>query len=503
MGRVRADRAILVRVGSALQLRRAEPGGSRFERAGLVAKLARGSVSAFIIHIVGAGLSYSAQLAVARAVGAEGYGVYAYVFVWLTVLAYVSALGFDVSVMRFVPAYLAPRAFDLLRGVIQYARRRAAAVGCGIAFAGVVSVLSWSGDLRRDLANTFLVGFAVVPLLALSWICAAVVRGFGGVVSALAPDRIVRDGVLLVLVLLASRGAGWKIDAPLVMAATLLGSAAALGLVSLAMRRLRPTAVIGIAPIYDAPTWRLTALPLVVISVAEALMNRTGVMLLGWIVDTRDAGIYALAFSIALVVVLPRIAVNALLAPAISDLFVRNDYSALRAIVAKTASWSLLGATCIALPLMVLAEPVLSLFGQDFAAGAPALRILLIGQVMAVATGSQLHLMTMTGRERSAALQLVASVAANVALGAMLVSPLGPTGAAVATTTALIGWNTAMALSIRRHLRLLPGVLAAWPDKTRRIVSNGGDVAKSRAEALYKRTEGSNPFPPSDYDPIL
>jgi len=191
-------------------------------------------------------------------------------------------------------------------------------------------------------------------------------------------------------------------------------------------------------------------------------------------VDTRDAGIYALAFTIALVVVLPRIAVNALLAPVISDLFVRNDYSALRAIVAKTASWSLLGATCIALPLLVLAEPVLSMFGQDFAAGVPALRILLIGQVMAVAPGSQLHLMTMTGRERSAAMQLVASVAVNVALGAVLVSPLGPTGAAVATTTALIGWNTAMALSIRRHLRLLPGVLAAWPDKTRCIVSNGG-----------------------------
>src|SRR5262249_7295475 len=140
------------------------------------------------------------------------------------------------------------------------------------------------------------------------------------------------------------------------------------------------------------------------ISVAEALMNRTGVMLLAWIADTRDAGIYALAFNISLVVILPRIAVNALLAPTISDLFIRNDHAALRAIVAKAASWSLLGATCMALPLLVLAQPVLSLFGQDFVAGVPPLRILVIGQVMAAATGSQLHLMTMTGRERSAAM---------------------------------------------------------------------------------------------------
>jgi O-antigen/teichoic acid export membrane protein len=502
MGRVRRDRAVLVQVKSALQLRRVEAAGSPSECSGPAYRLARGTVSAFTIHVVAAGLSYCAQLAVACAMGADGYGVYAYVLAWVTMLAYVSTLGFDVSLLRFVPAYLAPRAFDLLQGVIQYARRRVAAAGCGIAFAGVVGVLSWSEGLRPDLANTFLVGFAVVPLLALSWIGAAVVRGFGGVVTALAPDRVVRDGVLLVL-LLASRSMGWGINAPSAMVATLLGSAAGFGLVNLAMRRLRPSAVSGVAPIYDAPTWRLTALPLVAISVAEALMNRTGVMLLGWIVDTRNAGIYAAAFNIALLVVLPRIAVNALLAPAISDLFVRNDRAALRTIVAQAGLWSLLGATCIALPLLVLAEPILSLFGQDFAAGVPALRILLIGQMIAAATGSQLHLMTMTGRERSAAAQLAFSVAANAALGAVLVSSLGPTGAAVAATTALIGWNAAMGLSIRRHLGFSPGLFAEWPARRDTSFRMGEGSAKSRTDSLYKRTEGSNRFLPSDYSPLL
>jgi O-antigen/teichoic acid export membrane protein len=430
--------------------------------------------------VAGAVVSYCAQLAVARAIGADGYGVYAYVLVWVTVLAYISALGFDISLMRFVPAYLAARAFDLLRGVIQYAKRRVAAIGCGISLASVIGVLSWPGELRPDLANTFLIGFAVVPILALLWICAA--------------DRLVRDGVLIVLVILASWGVGWRIDARFVMVATLLGSAAGLGLVSLAMHRLGPAVVDAVAPVYDARTWRLAALPLVVIGVAEAVMNRTGVMLLGWMADTRDAGIYALAFNIALVVVLPRIAVNALLAPAISDLFVRKDRSALRAIVAKAASWSLLGAICIALPLLVLAQPVLRMFGQDFAAGVPALRILLIGQVVGAAMGSQLHLMTMTGRERSAAIQLVSSVVANAALGAVLVSRLGPTGAAVAATTALIGWNAAMALSNWRHLRLLPGVLAGWPVKTGHISSSEGNVAMSRDESFYKRTESANHF---------
>jgi O-antigen/teichoic acid export membrane protein len=444
----------------------------------LAARLARGSAAALVVHVAGAGLTYCAQLAVARTIGADGYGVYAYVLAWMTVLAYVSALGFDISLMRFVPAYLATRAFALLRGVIQYAWRRVAAVGCGIAVTGVAVILTRSGELPPDLANTFLVGFALVPILALLWIRAAAVRGFGGVVSALAPDRVVRDGVLLGLVLLVSAGAGWSIDARWAMMATLLGSAVGLGLVSLAMHRLRPRAVDNVAPAYDAQTWRRTALPLVVIGAAEALMNRMGVVLLGWMVDTREAGIYAMAFNIAFAVMLPRIAVNALLAPVVSDLFVRNNQAALRAIVAKTALWTLLGAACIALPLLVLAEPVLALFGRDFIAGVPALRILLIGQVVVAAAGSQLHLMTMTGRERSAAVQLVSSVAANAAVGAALVSPLGPTGAALAATTALIGWNTSMGLSIWRHLRLFPGMLADWPDKARHIARDGEGAAE-------------------------
>jgi O-antigen/teichoic acid export membrane protein len=198
-------------------------------------------------------------------------------------------------------------------------------------------------------------------------------------------------------------------------------------------------------------------------------MNRTGIVLLGWLAGTREAGIYALAFNLAFAVMLPRMAVNALLAPAISDLFVRGDRAALRAVVAKAAVWTLLGAACIAFPLLVFAEPALALFGRDFATGAAALRILLIGQVIAAAAGSQLQLMTMTGRERGAAAQMVASAAANVAVGAVLIGPLGPAGAALAATATLIGWNAAMGFSVWRHLRLFPGLFADWPDKARHV----------------------------------
>ena len=205
-----------------------------------------------------------------------------------------------------------------------------------------------------------------------------------------------------------------------------------------------------------------------IIGAAEALLNRTGVVLLGWFGETREAGIYSLVFNIAFLVVLPRTAINTLFAPTISSLFTRRDQVTLQALVAKAASWTLGAAVCIALGLAILAEPILTWFGKDFAAGVPALRILLVGQVIAASCGSQLSVMTMTEHERGAAVLLLLSAAVNVVASVFFISMLGLTGAAIATAIALIVWNLAMALFISRYLRLLPGVLGMFGSKRAR-----------------------------------
>jgi O-antigen/teichoic acid export membrane protein len=424
-----------------------------------IKKVALGAATAFAIYIASAGVTAGSQLLIARIVGADTYGVYAYVIAWMTILAYFSALGFDIALLRFVPAYQTMGAWSLARGVIQYAERRALAVSILVMLVGALVIIVWSRRFSPELRNTFLVGFILVPVWALLWIRCSIVRAFGGVVLALVPDKVTRDGLLLVLVVLASLVLGRHIDAPLIMIAALVGSIAALGLASLAMRRLRPGVLTSILPEYAAATWRQTAVPLVIIAAAEALLNRTGVVVLGWFGETREAGIYTLAFNIAFLVVLPRTAINTLFAPTISSLFTRRDQVTLQALVTKAASWTLCAAVCIALVLAILAEPILTWFGKDFAAGVPAMRILLVGQVIAASYGSQLSVMTMTAHERGAAALLILSAAVNVVASIVFISMLGLTGAATATAIALIVWNVAMALFISRYLGLLPGAL--------------------------------------------
>jgi O-antigen/teichoic acid export membrane protein len=423
-----------------------------------IERVKRGGVAAFGIFVIGAGLTYCSQLLIARLVGADTFGIYTYVFAWMVVLAYFSALGFDVALLRFVPAYRAERAYALLKGVIQYAERRAMAVSAGVIALGMLVVLLAPGT-SSALRNTFLVGFFLVPVWALLWIRSSAVRAFGGVVSALAPDRMVRDGMLLAIVAVASFAFGANLDAPWVMTATLVGSIVGLVLSSLAKHRLRPRILDTLTAAYSAPIWRRTALPLVIIAGAESLLNRTGVLLLGWSGHTTDAGIYGLAFNIAFLAALPRTAVNTLFAPTISHLFARKDQAMLQVLVSTSALWTLCGAAAIALVLSVLADPLLSWFGHGYEAGVPALRILLIGQVFAASLGSQLHVMNMTGHERSAAVLLIICTVVNAFVSVIMIQQFGLTGAAIATTLALILWNAGMAIFIWRHLELLPGVL--------------------------------------------
>jgi O-antigen/teichoic acid export membrane protein len=432
-----------------------------------IKRVAFGGVIAFAIYIVGAAVTAGSQLLIARIVGAETYGVYAYVIAWTTVLAYFSALGFDTALLRFIAAYQTTEAWNLARGVIQYAERRALVVSILVVLAGMLVIFSQPRQLSPELRNSFLVGFILVPVLAQLWIRCSIVRAFGGVTMSVLPDKVVRDGLLLVFVVLTAVVLGRHADAPLIMLATFVGAVAALALATLATRKLRPHALTVILPEYAATIWRHTAVPLVIIAAAEALLNRTGVMLLGWFGETREAGIYSLVFNIAFLVVLPRTAINTLFAPTISRLFARRDQVTLQALVTSSASWTLCAAVCIALVLAFLAEPILAWFGKDFVAGVTALRIVLAGQVIAASCGSQLLVMTMTEHERCAAALLILSAMINVVAGAVFINMLGLAGAAVALTIALIVWNVAMALFISRRLRLVPGVLGMFGSNRR------------------------------------
>src|SRR5215217_3124619 len=177
------------------------------------------------------------------------------VLAWVTLLGYSSTLGFHVSLLRFVPAYQAKQEWALVRGVIQYSERGAAGTAVSIVLIGVCGIIALHGSMRPELAHTFLLGIAAVPFLTLHLIGASVVRAFGGVVAALAPERVVRDSLLLAIIAVAFWGNLYRLDATLAMGATFVSSLVMLGLVRIFLRRMRPPSLDHAKPAYAAGDW--------------------------------------------------------------------------------------------------------------------------------------------------------------------------------------------------------------------------------------------------------
>lgn len=417
------------------------------------------SASAFFVLVSGAGVSYIAQVMTARIVGPESFGIYMLAIAWMVMLATLSTLGLHVSLLRLVPTYSARKDWPAMKGVIRFALLSVGATGLFVALCAMS--LTLAVDLDRHLEAALLIAFTASPLMAMGLVGAAVVRAFGGVVSALAPERLGRDSIA-VAVLAALVGFGLApATAPTASIGMMVSGIANLGVVFFLAWRYRPAELAAALPTAAHADWLRPALPLTVIMGADLVMARSGVIVLGLFGDARSAGIFAVAFSLSVMTALPRMAVAAAFAPTVASLHAQGDRTGLQALTTRAARLSLAGAVCVGLPLLVSLPTLLGFFGPKFVDGVACAVVLVVGQLVAAAAGPQQHLMTMTGRERAGAVMHAGGALAGLALCFALTGPFGILGTAFAITTGVVVWNLAMAWFVFARLGLRPGLLAA------------------------------------------
>jgi len=377
----------------------------------------------------------------------------------MTLLAYVATLGFDIVLLRFVPAYCAKEQWSLVRGILQFAFRSSFSVAMMVTICGIatISLFAQPGELTISLK----IAFAILPLTVLCVLGGAAVRTLGGVISAIAPERLVRDGLMLVIVLLAGALGITSPDATTVLSALMVSSGVTAAMLGWSLFKRWPRQLRSAEPAYALGDWWQLALPVLIMAGVDVLLSRTGVMLLGWTGDTRAAGLFALGLNLATFLILPRVAVGTFFSPNASKLHASQDRKGLQKLFAQATVLSLTGTTALALPLLMLTEPLLRYFGDDFVGTATIAQILIVGQILAAATGPQQILLTMTGHERAAAKLMVVGAIINVLGCAIGIAFYGAIGAAVATAATYIIWNLAMAHHISKHVKLTSGLLFA------------------------------------------
>jgi O-antigen/teichoic acid export membrane protein len=446
--------------------------------ADVVHKLSWASLSALSVYVGGAGLTSVAQFIIASLAHASNFGVYSYVSAYITLLSYAATLGFTVLVVRYASGYVARARWGFARGVVWFAIRGSGLAALAASGIGLCLVVLLWNKMNPEVALTAVFGLLTVPLVTLQLVGASVVRVLGGVASALFPERVLRDGVMLTFVVVVAFGFNSNINAPLIMVGLLLGSAVAFLVIFYSAIKRVPDQVWSGEAIFQASEWWKFSLPIMVMMAMEIVMTRSAVMLLGWSGRVEEAGQFAICFSLSLLVQLPRAAVGTYFAPRVAELCVTPVHGELQALCTRAALLSFAGSAGIAMPILLVAAPLLRLFGPEFASAAHVAQVLVFGQWLASAAGPQQNLLTMTGQQRHAAIIMCSFAVLNVGLCAVMIKYYGALGAAFATVVVLLLWNVAMAVFIRSRLGLVvcPGTGKLWPRRGRRPEQSRSNV---------------------------
>src|SRR4029077_4470085 len=101
------------------------------------------------------------------------------------------------------------------------------------------------------------------------------------------------------------------------------------------------TAVPPAEPVYEARMWMRVALPLLLIASFMIVLSETDIVMVGALVGSRQAGLYAAASKTASLVAFVLLAVNAIAAPMISAQHARGEHGAMQRLGSRLARWAL------------------------------------------------------------------------------------------------------------------------------------------------------------------
>jgi O-antigen/teichoic acid export membrane protein len=184
-----------------------------------------------------------------------------------------------------------------------------------------------------------------------------------------------------------------------------------------------------------------------------------GLIVVGYI-SVEAAAEYRTGSQLAGLLALGLAAMNTHYAPAMSTAYSKGNMQELQRLATTTARVALALSTPLALILVLMGGPVLSLlYGPAYANAALPLAVLVIGQVINASTGPVGQLLMSTRNERPVLWTLLGAVVVNVVLSLLLIPAHGATGAAIATAASMAFWNTCLVVLVYSRLRI---VSAPW-----------------------------------------
>ncbi len=430
-----------------------------FKGDGIGAVLARGSSGVFVVKVIGAGIGFLAHIILARFMGAGNYGIYIYVFSWMTIFSILGSMGFNTSALRFVASYQANKEWGALHGFLRRSRQIFTASSIVFSVIAAATIIIFKSRFPYDLFYTSLLGCLLMPIFVSLQMHGAYLQGLKKVIHAQAPLFIGRPLLMILGAFTIFLLHHQSISSYTVMSLDILATTVALLVTYKYLRDFIPEQAKLARPIYHTNTWIKVSFPLLLIGCFEIVIEQTDIVMLGMLVGTTESGLYAAASKVSTLISFGFMAVNVIAAPMISELYSQGKIQELHRLVKLAAIGILAIAIPVSIIIIIWGESILGLFGQPFIASYYPLVILSIGQLVNSLAGTAVYLMTMTGHQREVAIVFGVTALVNIILNLILIPVIGMVGAAIATSATLSMWNIVLLIYVKRKLKINPTIL--------------------------------------------
>ncbi len=296
-----------------------------------------------------------------------------------------------------------------------------------------------------------------LPFAALTDTLLGAARGYQAMRPTVFIDRIGRSGLQALGVIAAALAGSSALLAP-AWAVPYLGAS----VVSLIwLRRIMRAHRRDLATAHDQPTagrradpaagdnrhgkpnangfWRFTG-PRSIASIAQIIIQRLDIVLVGIIKGPVDAAIYTAATRFLVAGQLGNAAISMAAQPQFTRLFAVGDRTGANAVYQATTCWLILLTWPLYLLAVIFGPTVLAVFGHTYHAGNDVMLILGLAMLVATACGQVDMVLITTGRSSWSLINGLLAMVVNVGVDLALIPRMGITGAA-------IGWAAAIGVS--------------------------------------------------------
>ncbi|MGC1952517.1 MAG: oligosaccharide flippase family protein, partial [Gammaproteobacteria bacterium] len=331
--------------------------------------LVQRAAASMALRLTAALLSLLSSVALARFLGAQGFGAYSYALTLVGLVAVPVTLGVPQLLVREVAAYGARGQWGEMGGLLRRANQVALGGSLLLALAAFAVSSHFLGGVDAGGYAAFAVGLVMLPLMALAAMRMAALQGLGYVVLRQLPEGVCKPLLLLVFVFSASVLMGHGQLTPVrAMAMHLVAAGLAFLLGAWFLHTRMPPHVRNVDPQYEHRIWLREVMPLLLLGGVQFANQQVGLLMVGSLKGPEAAGLYQVATRVAECIPLVLMAANAVLAPLVSQLYARGDIGRLQQLVTATSRAVFYCSAPIALALIIGGWWLLpAVFGADFA----------------------------------------------------------------------------------------------------------------------------------------